>query len=103
MVSFNFFTLDIIKNRNSVQHSFSYVDVLTCWYIQYATPMIMRTMIIPTMTGARTFTKNIRIAIMTIAAIIVTIIEPALLAILVCILQNINRWYIKYEIGNVNI
>jgi hypothetical protein len=55
------------------------------------------------MTGARTFTKNIRIAIMTIAAMIVTIIEPALLAILVCILQNINRWYIKYEVGNVNI
>jgi hypothetical protein len=65
--------------------------------------MIMRIMIIPTMTGARTFTKNIRIAIMTIAAMIVTIIEPALLAILVCILQNINRWYIKYKIGSVNI
>jgi len=60
--------------------------------------MIMRTIIIPTMTGARTFTKKISIAMMIIAAIIVTIIEPALLAILVCILQNINRCYIKYPI-----
>jgi hypothetical protein len=58
--------------------------------------MIMRTIIIPTMTGARTFTKKISIAMMIIAAIIV--IEPALLAILVCILQNINRCYIKYPI-----
>jgi len=68
-----------------------YDEVLTCWYIQYATPIMIRTMIIPTITGARTFTKKISIAIMTIAAIIVTIIEPALLAIIVCILQNINR------------
>lgn len=60
--------------------------------------MIMRTIIIPTMTGARTFTKKISIAMMIIAAIIVTIIEPALLAILVCILQNINRCYIKCPI-----
>jgi len=51
-------------------------------------------MIIPTMIGARTFTKKTRIAIMTIAAIIVTIIEPALLAITICILQNINRCYL---------
>jgi hypothetical protein len=57
--------------------------------------MIMRIMIIPTMIGARTFTKKTSIAIMTIAAIIVTIIEPALLAITVCILQNINICYIK--------
>ena len=62
--------------------------------------MIMRTIIIPTMTGARTFTKKISIAMMIIAAIIVTIIEPALLAILLCILQNINRCYIKYPIRN---
>ena len=62
--------------------------------------MIMRTIIIPTMTGARTFTKKISIAMMIIAAIIVTIIEPALLAILVCILQNINRCYLQYEIWN---
>ena len=66
--------------------------------------MIMRIMIIPTMIGARTFTKKTSIAIMTIAAIIVTIIEPALLAITVCILQNINRCYIKYGFKNyVNI
>lgn len=62
--------------------------------------MIMRTMIIPTITGARTFTKKTNIAIMTIAAIIVTIIEPALLAIIVCILQNINRCYMKNAFGN---
>lgn len=73
----------------------SYEDVLTCWYIQYATPIMIRTIIIPTMIGASTFTKKTSIAIMTIAAIIVTIIEPALLAIIVCILQTINRCYMK--------
>lgn len=59
----------------------------------------MRITIIPTMIGARTFTKKTSIAIMTIAAIIVTIIEPALLVIIICILQNINRCYTKYAIG----
>lgn len=34
--------------------------------------------IIPTMIGARTFTKKTSIAIMTMAAIIATMIEPAL-------------------------
>jgi hypothetical protein len=58
--------------------------------------MIMRTMIIPTMIGARTFTKKTSIAMMIIAAIIVTIIEPALVAIIISILQNINRCYIKF-------
>lgn len=57
----------------------SYPEVLTCLYIQYATPIIIRIMIMPTMIGARTFTKKISIAIMIIAAIIATIIEPALL------------------------
>lgn len=56
---------------------------------------MIRTIIIPTMIGASTFTKKTSIAIMTIAAIIVTIIEPALLAIIVCILQTINRCYMK--------
>ena len=55
----------------------SYAEVLTCLYIQYATPMIIRIMIMPTMIGARTFTKKTSIAIMIIAAIIATIIEPA--------------------------
>ena len=82
-------TFDIKKIRSPSK--IYYAFVLACWYIQYATPMIMRTMIIPTMIGARTFTKKTSIAIMTIAAIIVTIIEPALLAIIVCILQNIYR------------
>ena len=91
-------TFDIKKIRSSSK--IYYAFVLACWYIQYATPMIMRTIIIPTITGARTFTKKISIAMMIIAAIIVTIIEPALLAILVCILQNINRCYIKYSIQN---
>jgi hypothetical protein len=59
----------------------------------------MRIMIIPTMIGARTFTKKTSIAIMTIAAIIVTIIEPVLLVIVICTLQNINRCYTKYAIG----
>ena len=35
-------------------------------------------MIMPTMIGARIFTKKTSIAIMTMAAIIATIIEPAL-------------------------
>lgn len=55
----------------------SYAEVLTCLYIQYATPMIMRIIIMPTMIGARTFTKKTSIAIMIIAAIIATMIEPA--------------------------
>ena len=65
--------------------------------------MIMRITIIPTMIGERTFTKKTSIAIMTIAAIIVTIIEPALLAIIVCILQNINRCYMNGFGNLVNI
>ena len=56
-----------------------YVLVLACWYIQYATPIIIRTMMMPTIIGARTFTKKTNIAIIIIAAIIATIIEPALL------------------------
>ena len=56
-----------------------YALVLACWYIQYATPMIIRTMMMPTIIGARTFTKKTNIAIIIIAAIIATIIEPALL------------------------
>ena len=88
------FRIDSIK-KWIILTFISYDDVLTCWYIQYATPMMMRTIIIPTIIGASTFTKKISIAIITIAAIIVTIIEPALLAIIVCILQNINRCYIK--------
>ena len=50
-------------------------------------------MITPTIIGARTFTKKTSIAIMTIAAIIAIMIEPALLldAIIIWTLQNINR------------
>jgi hypothetical protein len=59
-----------------------YALVFACWYIQYATPMIIRTMIMPTIIGARTFTKKTNIAIIIIAAIIATIIEPALLVII---------------------
>lgn len=55
----------------------SYPEFLTCLYIQYATPMIIRIIIMPTMIGARTFTKKTSIAIMIIAATIATIIEPA--------------------------
>ncbi len=54
-----------------------------CWYIQYATPMIIRTMMMPTIIGARTFTKKTNIAIIIIAAIIVTIIELALLPMII--------------------
>lgn len=61
----------------------NYAEVLTCWYIQYATPMIIRIIIMPTMIGASTFTKKISIAIMIIAAIIATIIEPALLLMII--------------------
>ncbi|RPI84981.1 MAG: hypothetical protein EHM34_02675 [Nitrosopumilales archaeon] len=60
-----------------------YALVFACWYIQYATPMIIRTMMMPTMTGARTFTKKTNIAIIIIAAIIVTIIELALLPMII--------------------
>lgn len=56
-----------------------YVLALACLYIQYATPMIIRTMMMPTIIGARTFTKKTNIAIIIIAAIIATIIELALL------------------------
>ena len=80
-----------IKNiLNSILH---YALVLACWYIQYATPMIIRTMMMPTIIGARTFTKKTNIATIIITAIIATIIEPALLpdAITICILQSINR------------
>lgn len=56
-----------------------YVLALACLYIQYATPMIIRTIMMPTIIGARTFTKKTNIAIIIIAAIIATIIELALL------------------------
>ena len=53
---------------------------------------MIRTMIIPTIIGARIFTKKTSIAIMTIAAIIAIMIELALLlAIIIWTLQNINR------------
>ena len=60
-----------------------YVLALACLYIQYATPMIIRTMMMPTIIGARTFTKKTNIAIIIIAAIIATIIELALLAMII--------------------
>lgn len=65
-----------MNNPSIILH---YVLVLAFWYIQYATPMIIRTMMMPTIIGARTFTKKTNIAIIIIAAIIATIIEPALL------------------------
>jgi hypothetical protein len=45
--------------------------------------MIMRTMMMPTIIGARTFTKKTNIAIIIIAAIIATIIELALLPMII--------------------
>ena len=56
-----------------------YALAFACLYIQYATPMIIRTMMMPTIIGARTFTKKTNIAIIIIAAIIATITELALL------------------------
>ncbi len=81
------------KNKNILNSILHYALVLACWYIQYATPMIIRTMMMPTIIGARTFTKKTNIAIIIITAIIATIIEPALLldAIPICILQSIYR------------
>ena len=101
MVSLSTSSLLIMKKINECFEYYlaHYALVLACWYIQYATPIIIRTMMMPTIIGARTFTKKTNIAIIIIAAIIATIIEPALLpdAIIIWILQNINRWYIRIK------
>ena len=65
---------------NSILH---YALALACLYIQYATPMMIRIMMMPTIIGARTFTKKTNIAIIIIAAIIATIIELALLPMII--------------------